>query len=75
MTEYLYKGLIVSYTVIPGKPIGFQADGCIARKQEPHISLKTFQTAAETALDAESEIKRLIENYLDFEFDQSSLGT
>lgn len=70
MHEYTYKGCIVKYEVTALPPLGFQGTGYVQKQNAPNVSLKDFQTEASSAREAEQQIKKLIEDYIDFEFDQ-----
>ena len=76
MIEYIYKGFKLSYTVSemncalsPDEPCVYEAHGnAIYLLSSPTWFTQTHQHAEdETHVGAEHEIKRLLENYVDFE--------
>ncbi|MCH9689878.1 MAG: hypothetical protein K0U10_04410 [Gammaproteobacteria bacterium] len=76
MIEYIYKGFKLSYTVseiscalTPSEPHTYEAHGnAIYLLNSPKWFTQTHLHAEdETHVGAEHEIKRLLENYVDFE--------
>ena len=69
MIEYSYKGFQISYEINLSKDHLYKADGK-AIKQDKKIgcSPQKFHTEALTEAGAKAEIKKLIENYVDFEW-------
>lgn len=76
MIEYIYKGFKLSYTISeiscslsPDEPRTFEAHGnAIYLLNAPKWFTQTHLHAEdETYVGAEHEIKRLLENYVDFE--------
>ena len=71
MIEYIYKGFKISYQ-IHATPLDhniYKADGSVAYLLNipKSFSPKKFHTEFSTHLGAEHEIKKLLENYVDFE--------
>lgn len=74
MAEYIYKGFKVHYEIEKIKVAGglFQAQGyviCDSDTDGPTLTQK-FQTESSLKADAESEIKKIINRYIDFEWEQ-----
>ncbi len=70
MAEYTYKGFHISYKVNMSKENLYKADGQ-AIKQENKTANSTpqkFHTEHITANGAKKEIRKLIKNYIDFEW-------
>ena len=71
MIEYIYKGFKLSYKITATEPEknNFKADGAlIYLLNTPKTFLpKKFHTEYETHIGAEHEIKKLLENYVNFE--------
>lgn len=71
MIEYIYKGFKISYKVVSGsieKQL-FKADGSLTYLLDTPKSFKPqkFHTEYSSHAGAEHEIKKLLENYIDFE--------
>ncbi|KTC65330.1 Uncharacterised protein (plasmid) [Legionella adelaidensis] len=71
MTEYIYRGFKISYRIqeITGEKNIYKADGSVIyllNKPKTFSPVK-FHTEYETHTGAEHEIKKLLENYVDFE--------
>lgn len=74
MTEYIYKGLKIVYTLEPHKNEShlFGSTGFVVDPKEPsHAVLARFHTDYNTLNGAKTAIRKLIENYIDFEWHQS----
>ena len=72
MAEYLYKGFKIFYEVAPYAKNLYQAQGevkCSVKHATPALS-KKFHTEGSTGESALSEIKKLMERYIDFEWQQ-----
>ena len=71
MIEYLYKGFKLSYkiTATDLEKNTFKADGSLTYllNVPPTFMPKQFHTEYETRMGAEHEIKKLLENYVNFE--------
>lgn len=71
MTEYIYKGFKISYDIIPAtlEKNLYKADGSVVYLLNKPTSLAPvkFHTEYESYIGAEHEIKKLLENYVDFE--------
>lgn len=71
MAEYLYKGFKVSYNIKPIKNQTklYEAEGYVACCTQTDISCKKrFHTESTSMQSVASEIKKLLENYIDFEW-------
>lgn len=71
MPEYIYKGFKIYYEITT-IPHGHNAKGFVinyTEKDSPYLTEK-FQTESPTYSDAEKEIRKLIEQYIDFEYRQ-----
>ena len=71
MIEYIYKGFIISYKILSAEFENniFQADGSVTyllNRPKSFVPQK-FYTEFATHVGAEHEIKKLLENYVDFE--------
>ncbi|KTD19816.1 hypothetical protein [Legionella londiniensis] len=73
MTEYIYKGFKISYNVesleLAGGGNLYKADGSVTyllHKPKSFAPVK-FHTEYESYSGAEHEIKKMLENYIDFE--------
>lgn len=71
MIEYIYKGFKISYHVASadiGKQM-FKADGSLSYLLDTPKSFKPqkFHTEYNSYAGAEHEIKKILENYIDFE--------
>ncbi len=76
MTEYAYKGFQVRYDIKPSErsPGLYRADGLVLcsinnKDNTPQLS-EEFHTEFVSEEGAQHEIKRLIENYIDYEWSQ-----
>lgn len=71
MIEYIYRGFKISYKIVPVeyKINTYQADGAAVYllNRPKSLTPKKFYTEYETLTGAEHEIKKLLENYVDFE--------
>jgi hypothetical protein len=72
MPEYQYKNFKIFYNVELDKTNKklYRADGyavCALDRADPNLSTK-FHTEYTTEIGARNEIKKLIENYVDFEW-------
>ena len=71
MIEYIYKGFMISYKITPAalENNSFQADGSVTYllNRPKSFSSQQFHTEFTTHVGAEHEIKKLLENYVDFE--------
>lgn len=70
MVEYIYKGFKIAYRISgQGEEQRYRADGtALCLIDHPHeFSKKKFHTEFITQEGAEAEIKKLLENYVDFE--------
>lgn len=70
MQEYSYKGFKIEYEIKENDPDSFQASArvvCYADNQNQIIS-QQFQTSSDSEVRAQKEIKRLVKNYIDFEW-------
>ncbi len=69
MIEYIYKGFKLSYTILPTEHTSFRADGALTYllKQSICFKPKKFCTEYPSSTGAEHEIKKLLENYVNFE--------
>ncbi len=71
MIEYIYKGFKLSYTITEvscAEPRLYEAHGnAIYLLSTPGFAQTHFHAEDETQVGAEHEIKRLLENYVDFE--------
>ena len=75
MIEYIYKGFKLSYTVSevrcalsPDEPSVYEAHGnAIYLLNSPRFTQMHLHAEDESYMGAEHEIKRLLENYVDFE--------
>lgn len=71
MTEYIYRGFKISYKIVPtdaDKSL-YKADGTVIyllNHPRSFVPVK-FHTEYETYAGAEYEIKKMLENYVDFE--------
>jgi hypothetical protein len=73
--EYIYKGFKLSYTVSevscvlsPDEPCVYEAHGnAIYLLNTPRFTQTHLHAEDESHVGAEHEIKRLLENYVDFE--------
>lgn len=74
--EYNYKGFKISYTIQEmEKSKCYRAEGevlCYVNNCEPNLTQK-FITEFPTKAGAKKEIKKLIENYIDFEWQKFTL--
>lgn len=71
MVEYLYKGFKVSYNIKPIKNQTklYEAEGYVARLADPEpVQRKRFHTESTSMQGVTAEIKKLLENYIDFEW-------
>lgn len=72
MTEYDYKNFKIHYNICSDKSKKnlYIADGYISNPSEhtDSASAKRFHTEYTTKTGVQSEIKKLIENYIDFEW-------
>ncbi|MCP0914955.1 MULTISPECIES: hypothetical protein [Legionella] len=72
MTDYIYKGFKISYKIVATEVDKnlYKADGSVTyllnRGPKTYTPVK-FHTEYETYNGAEYEIKKLLENYVDFE--------
>lgn len=70
MTEYVYRGFTISYLIAKDiEKNSFKADGTVEFMQDnstPYVPIR-FHTEYDTYIGAEQEIKKLLENYVDFE--------
>ena len=71
MIEYIYKGFKISYKILPIEfdKITYKADGSVTYllNVPKTFAPKRFHTEYATHTGAEHEIKKLLENYVDFE--------
>lgn len=69
MTEYIYKGFKISYQIETTEQEQYKADGKVIFLQEHSkcILPTRFHTVLDSYQGAETEIKKLLENYVDFE--------
>lgn|GEM_PF-1005049 len=71
MIEYIYKGFKVSYKIVTPdlKKSPFKADGSLTYllNVPKYFTPQKFYTEDETYAGAEHEIKKLLENYVNFE--------
>ncbi len=71
MIEYIYKGFKISYKIVATgvEKTTFNADGSLTYLLNIPKSFtpKKFHTEYKTYAGAEHEIKKLLENYVDFE--------
>lgn len=70
MVEYIYRGFKLSYTIeeIKQSPRLFKADGIATFLLNSSVfAAKQFHTEYQTESGAEQEIKKLLEDYVDFE--------
>lgn len=71
MIEYIYKGFKISYNIVPAEieKNTYKADGTAIYLFNKLTSCtpKKFHTEYVTRAGTEHEIKRLLENYVDFE--------
>lgn len=70
MIEYIYKGFKISYKVIPAnfENKTFNANGSATYLlNAPKFAHQKFHTEDNTQTGAEHEIKKLLENYVNFE--------
>jgi hypothetical protein len=71
MTQYVYRGFKLSYHVEPAGESSnlYKADGHAVRPAKRNrTSPQKFHTEHPTKKGAENEIKRLLEEYIDFEW-------
>ncbi len=72
--EYLYKGFRLVYTIQKTKSSTnlYKANGhaICSLTQEERVLLNKFHTEHPTKSGAENEIKKLLENYIDFEWQE-----
>ena len=71
MTDYIYRGFKISYSITPAalERNAYKADGSVAyllTTPSAFIPVK-FHTEYDSYSGAEHEIKKLLENYVDFE--------
>lgn len=74
MSEYTYKGFKVFYSIVPVKSESklYRADGyvkCFLDNKEPVVSRK-FHTEYPTQTGVKNEIKKMLEEYIDFEWQE-----
>lgn len=71
MNEYIYKGFKISYRIVEtvAQENLYKADGSVIYLLDPEKSLAPvkFHTEYDSYSGAEYEIKKLLENYIDFE--------
>lgn len=71
MTEYTSKGFKVCYDIKPAESNLYRADGKVffynKDSRDPSL-LQKFHTEHPTKIGAKTEIKRLIDDYIDFEW-------
>ena len=71
MIEYIYKGFMISYKILPAEfdKTMYKADGSVTYllNMPKTFSPKKFHTEYATHTGAEHEIKKLLENYVNFE--------
>ncbi|KTD15983.1 Uncharacterised protein [Legionella lansingensis] len=73
MTQYVYKGFKVTYNVISSSedPKLYKADGYVVRSTARGGSPpQKFHTEYPTKKGAQNEIKKLLEDYIDFEWEE-----
>ncbi|WED43083.1 hypothetical protein [Legionella cardiaca] len=74
MTEYIYKGFKVTYQVeLSGAvPNLYKADGYVTRtpSKKNNTPPQKFHTEHPTKKGAQIEIKKLLEDYIDFEWQE-----
>ena len=74
MNKYVYKQFEVIYEIkINPQNTLYEAHAyaiCLANKQNP-LMAHEFSTEAKTWDEAETELKKLVNNYIDFEWKQS----
>ena len=74
MIDYVYRGFKIQYNIDAFKQeMGlYKANGFVAgpddKKQTTATAVKKFHTESPSMADAESQIKKLIEEYIDFEW-------
>lgn len=71
MPRYTYKGFTIYYDIMPTDNNLYQAEGyvCFSKENNQETS-KKFHTEHSDEQEIESEIKRLLENYIDFEWNE-----
>ena len=71
MIEYIYKGFKISYKIVPSdvEKNTYKADGSVSYllNMPKTFTPKKFHTEYDTHAGAEHEIKKLLENYVNFE--------
>lgn len=74
MTQYTYKGFQVTYQVKSSDidPNLYKADGYVVRATEfqNRLAQQKFHTEHPTKKGAQHEIKKLLEDYIDFEWQE-----
>ncbi|HAF88144.1 MAG: hypothetical protein CMF38_01295 [Legionellaceae bacterium] len=73
MNDYIYRGFKVQYNIHTlKKDLGlYKADGVIAglaNHANASSAIKKFHTESSTIQEAEVQIKKLVEDYIDFEW-------
>ncbi|ARG96785.1 hypothetical protein [Legionella micdadei] len=71
MPEYSYRGFIISYKINVSKDNLYKADGKVVKQGKDASGIaQKFHTESLTESGAKKEIKKLIENYVDFEWEE-----
>lgn len=73
--EYVYKGFKVSYNIELDKTSGhlFKANGyaeCLVGKEQSTQPPRKFHTEYSTLVGVQTQIKKLVEDYIDFEWEE-----
>ncbi|KTC85988.1 MULTISPECIES: hypothetical protein [Legionella] len=71
MPEYSYRGFQISYEINSSKNRLYKADGKVIKQgKEQSSAPQKFHTEHFSEKGAKIEIKKLIENYVDFEWEE-----
>ena len=68
MAEYIYKGLTVHYNIRKMNINLYQATGAVIYPENDKKNAQKFQTEAPTKSGVQHEIKKIINDYIDFEW-------
>ncbi len=72
MTEYIYKGFKIKYVIEQLDADTYKATGSVlsyVKEQGPHLS-QQFQTEGASKNYVQQEIKKIMNEYIDFEWKQ-----
>lgn len=68
MQEYSYKGFKIMFEISHPENEHYQANARCFSKEDENPLPQRFQTISDSKIKVEDEIKRLVENYIDFEW-------